>query len=410
MTIANTSWNRTGTISIEANATKVYGTNTQWLTAGINSGATLRIDGTFYALEILAVVSDTEIDLRVAYTGETVTNVTYSIDRNFQSTMNAQLAAGVAAMTGKYEKHIDDELKQIEGESAYDIAVKNGYTGTQAEWLESLKAAGEWSNANTRLTTAENKITTLETLRKNCGILAPNISNKLVINYILNSQPLFRNLGSTIDWSMLYSSSNHDLDNCARVGDYWELGVGRAIVAHILGENYYYIALAAYHTPLSMNDTATTTGGYKASKMYTEYLPALLADVEAEIGAEHLTTFRTSEESSNTPDSYGETHGSGLNPKIDLFRRIQLIRDPHFRGDAERPLALWQLAPTWGEAVFTGISNGGVYWLQDVDEYNSTTNFLCIRSGEIMMSQAANATNYTGWGNIFALAQMAFCG
>lgn len=31
----------------------------------------------------------------------------------------------------------------IQGESAYDIAVRNGFVGTETEWLESLKSEGQ---------------------------------------------------------------------------------------------------------------------------------------------------------------------------------------------------------------------------------------------------------------------------
>lgn len=31
------------------------------------------------------------------------------------------------------------DVKGVRGESAYDVAVRNGYTGTEAEWLLSLK-------------------------------------------------------------------------------------------------------------------------------------------------------------------------------------------------------------------------------------------------------------------------------
>ena len=34
-----------------------------------------------------------------------------------------------------------EENADASGESAYEIAVKNGFTGTEAEWLESLKGA-----------------------------------------------------------------------------------------------------------------------------------------------------------------------------------------------------------------------------------------------------------------------------
>lgn len=37
------------------------------------------------------------------------------------------------------KKYIDGSVQQTTGKSAYEIAVENGYTGTQTEWLDSLK-------------------------------------------------------------------------------------------------------------------------------------------------------------------------------------------------------------------------------------------------------------------------------
>ena len=54
---------------------------------------------------------------------------------------------------------------------------------------------------------------------------------------------------------------------------------------------------------ITMNDTATTTGGYKASKMHTEHIPQLLADLEARIGAEHITRVSGNQYAPNIIDS-----------------------------------------------------------------------------------------------------------
>ena len=290
MTIANTNWYRTGTISIAANATTVTGKNTQWLSAGINPGATLRIDGTFHALEILSVDSDTQITLRVPFTGSAVTNVAYSIDRNFQSTMNAKLAADVAAMTGKYEAYIDSDMETLTGKSAYEVAVengyvgtesqwldsltaygvakkggytgtmaqwleslnaygiakKNGYEGTEAQWLESLKAAGEWSNASSRITTLESKTQTLE---------GYNVDERLTVveekTHVLpggyrdnpriwhNAFFRFKNLGTQITDEQYATIRAQKFDDLYP-GDYWELTIGghvmRATIVQIYGD------------------------------------------------------------------------------------------------------------------------------------------------------------------------------
>ena len=104
---AHTSWYRQGTVGVTSGSTKVTGSNTKWLTAGINPGATFRLDGWPYGYEVASVVSDTEIQLARPYYGSTLSNQSYSIDRNFQSELPADLAARVAAVMGKYENYIE---------------------------------------------------------------------------------------------------------------------------------------------------------------------------------------------------------------------------------------------------------------------------------------------------------------
>ena len=48
-------------------------------------------------------------------------------------------------------------LKGNDGASAYDIAVENGFSGTQAEWLESLKGGNDPSDIDWSTTDAEDE-------------------------------------------------------------------------------------------------------------------------------------------------------------------------------------------------------------------------------------------------------------
>ena len=352
MNAADTTWYRTGTISIETNSLKVFGTNTLWLTAGINSGATLRIDGTFYALEILQVVSDTEIDLRVPYTGETVTDVTYSIDRNFQATVNAQLVAHVIALINKYGKYIDSNLQKLIGPSAYEIwkeegnvgteadfleslsnyglAKKNGYTGTLNEWLESLKAAGEWTSARDRLSTLEEQTSNLENIDADARlseielitnnldpvIFVPKSSNPdmplFSARYRHNMYPRFKNLGNEITEYHRNIMNNPRISDLY-IGDFWELQVGdktmtAIIVQYFSGWRWMEVPPTDpeyNNTPNHIFNTnkagvhiALDTGynvpfkisdnGYKSSIIRTEILPEILENLENLLGAEHI--------------------------------------------------------------------------------------------------------------------------
>ena len=136
-------WYRYGTVNAEQGSTKIYGANTRWTSAGINPGATFRFDNSSYDYEIGEIISDTELNLVKPYNGETGSGLTYSIDRNFQSTQNAQLAARIAKLAGEYELIRNGQVVTINGKSAYDIAQEHGFSGTEEEYLEMLKGGGE---------------------------------------------------------------------------------------------------------------------------------------------------------------------------------------------------------------------------------------------------------------------------
>ena len=160
--IAHTAWYRLGTASVTIGGTTVTGSGTMWLTAGINPGATFRMDARpEYAAEVAEVVSDTQLRLVKGYGGPTITNGEYSIDRNHQSTPMADLSARLARAMGNWEARYDLDMQTITGKSAYEIAQTHGFSGTEAEWLESLKAAGE-------LTTLQNTIAPLTAAHHNC--------------------------------------------------------------------------------------------------------------------------------------------------------------------------------------------------------------------------------------------------
>ena len=408
--MAHTNWYRFGTVTINLNSDHVIGVNTKWADIGVGKGDIFTLDGV-KIYEVDTVTDNTNLTLKTAFTENSVVNAHYCIIRNFNDISTADIVAQMSELRVEMKTYIDTEMSTLQGKSAYEIAQDNGYTGTQAEWLETLKANGEWSNASSRLSTLETKTTTLEgynagtrltaleTLRKNCGITAPNVSNYRVVQYMLCSQPLFRNLGTSIDFSTLgwYTPNINNIDNYARVGDYWELEVGRLIMVGISDGGGVDCALCT-REPVAMNDTATTEGGYKGSKMYTELLPALLADVEAEIGADHLRTIQTFEENTNTVDPYGEDTGVGTSTvKIDLFARRHLFRDIHARGYNQRTFPLFTLQPGYAQCCFPW--NYPVcppYWIQDVDEYNPTTNFLVWYMGDLYSAAANKTSNIYG--------------
>ena len=142
-----TRWYREGTVSGSAGSSTVTGTDTYWKTAGLNTGDILKLGGNDY--EILSVQSDTQLTISGTL-GNAVTNSSYAIIRNFTATMSSKIASQVSGLLGDYARYLDTSMATIYGKSAYEIAKANGFTGTEAQWLESLKAAEEWTTLNDR--------------------------------------------------------------------------------------------------------------------------------------------------------------------------------------------------------------------------------------------------------------------
>ena len=62
------------------------------------------------------------------------------------------LTGRVVTLVNKYEKYIDADLEHIvgpQGKSAYEVATDNGYTGTEAEWLEYLRQGPKGDKGDT---------------------------------------------------------------------------------------------------------------------------------------------------------------------------------------------------------------------------------------------------------------------
>ncbi len=186
-----TRWYREGTITIEQDSVNVTGKNTNWNTAGLKPGDILGTTNSTQ-FEIDSIIDDTHLTLRVAYPSSTIRNHNYYIIRNFNASFGAQAAAQATALCSDVKRYIDGKQETLKGKSAYEVALddgfvgtqsewleslkgidgvngvagadgshgdsayiiatKNGYTGTEQEWLESLKAAGEWSELDARTT------------------------------------------------------------------------------------------------------------------------------------------------------------------------------------------------------------------------------------------------------------------
>lgn len=139
-----TRWYKFGTITAVKGSKEIIGDKTYWNSAGLNPGDIVKINGTDYELE--SVTDDTHLTLAEAYAGESVSGEKYAIVRNFTSTPMSRTAANISEILRTHQLLLDEKLRVLTGKSAYQIAQDNGYTGTEEEWLESLKAAGEITN------------------------------------------------------------------------------------------------------------------------------------------------------------------------------------------------------------------------------------------------------------------------
>ena len=295
--VASNAWYREGTVSANSGSTKIFGSNTKWSTAGINQGAIFQIDGWPYSYEVAEVVSDTEIQLARPYYGSNVSGKSYSINRNFQSTMNATLAANVASVMGKYEKYIDTDMATVTGESAYQIAKRLGKTtaATEAAFIDELKAGTEYTamkNAVAALIADGAGNHNAHFFDQSMGAFTDEISANIRNGSFKNIFP-----GKFFDFSNVpysYLDENNetqqstysgrmrimDLDYLLRCGD-------TDLTAH-----HIVVAPDAPMFYAGMNDENKTEGGYVGSKMRTVHLRRAEAIFKACFGADHLLPHR----------------------------------------------------------------------------------------------------------------------
>ncbi len=157
MSKSETSWYREGSISLITGSKEVTGDKTYWEASGIKPGDMLTIDNGSSFLEIDSITDNDNLLLRSTYSGISLDNVAYAVVRNFNATMSASVAAKQAELLVFIKKYITDKNELI-GKSAYDVAVENGFNGSEKDWLESLKGAGEIYSLESRADALEEKI------------------------------------------------------------------------------------------------------------------------------------------------------------------------------------------------------------------------------------------------------------
>lgn len=124
----------TGTVAVTNGSTQVTGNGTNWLTN--YPGLTLNISGLDYPVK--SVDSRSTLTLLHPYPGASASGLTYTFVPVYPNNMTATKA--VTSALESFNAIL--ELGALEGgDNAYEIAVKNGYVGTEQEWLASLHGA-----------------------------------------------------------------------------------------------------------------------------------------------------------------------------------------------------------------------------------------------------------------------------
>lgn len=180
--------------------------------------------------------------------------------------------------------------------TAYALAVKNGFTGTEAEWLASLKGADGVSptaeNIASALGYTPAKQADVDTLNQN--LIAPNAGAH-------NSIYRGKYLGTTVTAAQYAAISAGTFEDLY-IGDYWTIG---GVNYRIAAFDYYWNcgdnAIPPHHAVIVpeknlynavMNDTDATTGGYYGSKMYTTGLTQAKTTINTAFGAAHVLNHR----------------------------------------------------------------------------------------------------------------------
>ena len=245
-----TRWYRTGTTTVTKNSTAVVGQNTYWASAGLNPGDLFSLDaGQWY--EIDSIVDNTHLTLKTAYAGATATAATYQIVRNFTASMQADIAARTADLVNDLRQYIDTDMQSIRGKSAYEVAVANGYVGTERAWLDSLVGAGKWQELKTSteatLASYNTRITAAQTAAGNAdsrtGFIADVESTAAYYRYGFHNS-IFRgkNLGTEVTAAQYAAIADGSFTDMY-IGDYWVINGRRYRIAHFdyyLNEPYQY--------------------------------------------------------------------------------------------------------------------------------------------------------------------------
>ena len=283
--------------------------------------------------------------------------------------------------------HVIQPLKGKDGKSAYQIAVDNGFIGTEQEWLNSLKGEPGTTNYDD----LENKPTKLSDFT-NDGVFVTNTVNDLVnyytksetytkteINNLISSIPKFNilvvqdlpteNISNTTIYLIPSNSEEHDIyKEYIYVNNNWELlGIQKVDLTDYYNKTEVNSLLSSKVDTNSLSTVAT-------SGLYSDLSgkPTKLSDFTNDSGfinnaVNDLVNYYTKSE------TYTKTEINNLISSIPKFN-ILVVQD----------------LPT------ENISNTTIYLVPyDSGEYNIYKEYIYVNnSWELLGTQSSDLTNY----------------
>ena len=178
------------------------------------------------------------------------------------------------------------------GESSYDIARRNGFTGTEAEFLaqfapdELVTAFNELNTAVANITPQNNAaahnaiyrgkdLTNIYTIDQICSRISAGTFDDLYIGDFI-TVTINTELGGSETVKLVLA----DFDTYYRNGD-----------TELTRHHATMVPKDCFKTTAKMNDTNTSEGGYFSSKMHQETLPIYFAALQTVLN-NHILTYR----------------------------------------------------------------------------------------------------------------------
>ena len=215
------------------------------------------------------------------------------------------MSARLSKAMGNWEARYDLDMQTITGKSAYELAVENGYTGTLAQWLESLKGAGDYTpllnaiephryhNAGAHNSVYRGKNLGVFSDAQSAAIRAGTFGGTyggVYADIYPGDSWTFSNIpysyldANDDEQSSTYSGTMRvaDLDYYLKAGDQGN-GLETHHIVVVPDENLF---------TAPMNAENSTEGGYVGSKMRTVYLRRAEAIFKACFGESHVLKHR----------------------------------------------------------------------------------------------------------------------